>query len=111
LNQALTIAITSLVEDALTLAIQQSILDFDEALPLNLQLSQLPDFKERFKEIAVKKNNTGFGAFFGGLIGLAVDVLAMGTTLGAGTAAGAAIGGTAWCRLIRSNKYTSKNRR
>jgi predicted GTPase len=93
LNQTLTIAITSLVEDALTLAIQQSILDFDEALPLNLQLSQLPDFKERFKEIAVKNNNTGFGAFFGGLIGLAVDVLAMGTTLGAGTAAGAAIGG------------------
>ena len=93
LNQALTVAITTLVENELTLAIQQSILDFDEALPLNLQLSQLPEFKEKFKEIAVKQNNAGIGAFFGGLLGFAVDGLFMGMTLGAATAAGAAIGG------------------
>ena len=93
LNQALTVAITTLVENELTLAIQQSILDFDEALPFNLKLSQLPEFKEKFKEIAVKNNSAGFGAFLGGLLGFAVDVLAMGTTLGAGTAAGAALGG------------------
>ena len=93
LNQALTVAITTLVENELTLAIQQSILDFDEALPLNFQLSQLPEFKEKFKEIAVKQNNAGIGAFFGGLLGFAVDGLFMGMTLGAATAAGAAIGG------------------
>lgn len=93
LNNQLKAVINPLVEQELLNAITRSILDFDEALPLNLQLSQLPEFKEKFKEIAVKNNNTGWGAFFGGLLGAAIDVMALGMTLGAGTAAGAALGG------------------
>ena len=96
LNQALTIAITTLVEDALTLAIQQSIAAFDEALPLSLRLGQLPAFKEKFKEITVKTNNLGMGAILGGLVGgFFAGIMTGGLGAAQGAALGAALGGGA----------------
>lgn len=99
LNQALTTTITILVEEELTIAVQQSILNFDEALPLNLQLSQLPEFKEKFKEIRTETNKKGLGATIGGFLGGAIgffgaDVMSGGLTGGQGTVAGASLGAT-----------------
>ncbi len=89
LNQALADAIKPIVAAELSQVIRQSIQSFDDALPLNFQLSNMPEFKEKFKEIEVKVNAMGAGAVIGGIVG---GLLAGLFTGGLGAVQGAALG-------------------
>lgn len=90
LNQALADAIKPIVAAELSQTIRQSIQSFDDALPLNFQLSKMPEFKEKFKEIEVKSNNVGIGALIGG--GLAMLFTGGLAAIAIGAAMGAAAG-------------------
>jgi tRNA U34 5-carboxymethylaminomethyl modifying GTPase MnmE/TrmE len=91
LNQTLGDAIKPIVVSELSQTIHQSIQSFDDALPLNFQLSKMPEFKEKFKEIQVKSNNVGTGALIGGALAMlftgGLAAIAIGAAIGA--AAGA----------------------
>ena len=89
LNQALGDAIKPIVASELSQTVRQSIQSFDDALPVNFQLSKMPEFKEKFKEIKVKENSMGVGAIIGGVVG---GILAAVVTGGLGAVEGAAIG-------------------
>lgn len=89
LNQALADAIKPIVAAELSQTVRQSIQSFDDTLPLNFQLSSMPEFKEKFKEIEVKVNAMGAGAVIGGIVG---GLLAGLFTGGLGAVQGAALG-------------------
>ncbi len=87
LNQALADAIKPIIAAELSQTIRQSIQSFDDALPLNFQLSKMPEFKEKFKEIEVKSNNVGVGALIGGGLAMlftgGLAAIAIGAAMGA----------------------------
>lgn len=100
LNENLAAAIQPIVQDELLAAIRQAVRTFDDGLPMSLQLKQMPTFEEKFKEIAVRKNNAaGWGLFAGLAATLLTGGLAAGLLAGAAAAGMAADGNNASSRV------------
>lgn len=90
LSQTLAAGVQNLVESELKQLFQQVIKDFDDALPLNFRIQNMPIFQEKLKEVPIKKNASGLGALLLG--GLAMVMTGGLAGLALGAAAGAALG-------------------